>query len=71
MDDGVGGSFLGRRDVWGSGRPCTHPAVHRSLRAEGSRRWFAIDRGYSGYNMQLDQNGRCEYIYLHASEDNG
>jgi hypothetical protein len=52
-------SFLGR-GVWGSERPCTHHPVLGLSSAEGNRRWFAIDRVYSGYNMQLDDSGRCQ-----------
>jgi hypothetical protein len=51
-------SFLGR-DVWDFERPCTHHPVLGLLPAEGNRRWFAIVRVYSGYNMQL---GRMSVI---------
>ena len=45
-------SFL-ERDVWGFLRTCTHHPELGLLATEGNRRWFAIDRVYSGYNMQL------------------
>ena len=47
-------SFLGR-DAWGFVHTCTRHPVLGLLPAEGNRRWFAIDRVCSGYNMQLEK----------------